>query len=159
MPRTFTGERIRTFRQLFLQELTQEGSTRLKDALVLFLQRDEVKQAFDAASQLPQSCQAVGAFVLALLSSYLPDQDIPLGNLVTLMQWIMGNFRTITNQSFTNLIFQDVDLSWLQSKTSLKASPRVLGGDPISKYSTITPVSIRRMLPKPSFGARQTFRS
>ena len=86
MPRTLTEERVGTFSQLFLQKLTSEGSTRLRDALEPFLQRDEVKQIFDASSELPPSCQAVAAEVVASLSSYLPDQDIPLGNLVTLMQ-------------------------------------------------------------------------
>ena len=79
MPRTFTGERIGTFSQLFLQELTSEGSSRLRDALDLFLQRDEVNRIFDSTSEIPPSCQAVAAEIAAASSAYLPDQDVPLG--------------------------------------------------------------------------------
>ena len=130
MPRTFTGERIGTFSQLFLQELTSDGSSRLRDALELFLQRDEVKQIFDETSDLPPSCQAVAAFVLGEMSSFLPDQDIPLGNLVTLMQWITGNFRTITNQSFTNLTFQDTDLTMVLVKDKFQSISQGVGRRP-----------------------------
>ena len=130
MPRTFTGERIGTFNQLFLQEPTSEGSSRLRDASELFLQRGEVKQIFDSTSELPPSCQAMAAFALGEMSSYLPDQDIPLGNLVTLMQWITGNFRTLTNGSFTNLTFQDTDLSMVLVKDKFENISQGVGRRP-----------------------------
>ena len=98
MVKTFTGERVGQFSQLSLQEITDGGSTRLRDPLGLFLNRDEAKQVFDSASDLPPSCQAAAAFLVSELLGYLPDQDIPLGNLVTLMQWVTGNFRTLTRQ-------------------------------------------------------------
>ena len=139
MPRTFTGERIGTFSQLFLQEITSEGSSRLRDALELFLQRDEVKQTFDATSELPPSCQAVAAEIAAALSSYLPDQDIPLGNLVTLTQWITGNFRTPTNGSFTNLTFQDTDLSMVLVKDKFESISQGVGRRPHFQISNDYP--------------------
>ena len=124
------GERIGTFSQLFLQEITQTGSSRLRDALELFLQRDEVEQIFESTSELHPSCQAVAAELTGALSSYLPDQDILLGNLVTLMQWITGNVRTLTNGSFTNLTFQDVDLSMVLVKDKFESISQGVGRRP-----------------------------
>ena len=105
---SLTGEKevLATAIYIIKQSLdTDSGTfvTTLRNVYELFLQTSDLLQQFEETSQFPASAAAISAYVSNELLAYrlisVPIQMSEVSNLID----FLGNYRLLTNQTFTTL--------------------------------------------------------